>query len=446
MKNILLLSLLALTFSATAQETLVYNPNELSADNPSLQPLEPSFMHDYVQLGKAGQHWFVGGQGGASAFIGNPTGCGDLFDRIMPTWNAYVGKWVTPGFGVRLALQGSRYKTAELETTSFMIGHADMMWNLAETFRKPTDRLPRWDFAIYAGTGLVRGANLITEKGYDRNFMFAATYGVYTRFRLNRWLFLSGELGGFTTFRNFDGEGEVDKLGDNMPSASLGIGFNIGSQRWRRAIEANDFINQNDKLLDYIYRLNTTNEDLVKVHNMDQKTIREFRKIIEIEGLMDKYASFFAADSTSDKNSYPGLLALKARIELMQSNGSRQKKNETPTQQASPSVIDVPIYFFFQLGKAVLSEDAQLINLDEIARVAKQHNLKIRIASAADSATGTEANNENLSIARAKYITQQLKLRGVKESDIQEIALGGIAEYENPKYNRYSRVSLYLEI
>ena len=97
---------------------------------------------------------------------------------------------------------------------------------------------------------------------------------------------------------------------------------------------------------------------------MDQKTIREFRKIIEIEGLMDKYASFFAADSTSDKNSYPGLLALKARIELMQSNGSRQKKNETPIQQARPNVIDVPIYFFFQLGKAVLSEDAQLVNLD----------------------------------------------------------------------------------
>lgn len=441
MKKFYLLSMIALSLTARAQETLSINPHQLKV-------IEPSYMEDYVQLGKWGQHWFFGIQGGASAFVGNPIGCGDLFDRIKPTWNVYIGKWITPGIGMRMALQGSQYKNSELMTTSFMLGHADLMWNVAELFRKPTESAPHWDLALYLGTGFVRGANSYTEEGIIRNFLFAATYGIYSRFNFNRRFFISADLGGFSTFRNFDGQGKPGKLCDNMPSLFAGLGINLGAPEWRHAVEASSYIDQNDQLLTFVGQLKLSNEKLQSIHNMDMKTINEYKKILRMEGLMDKYSYVFERDSLDEKNNYPGFLALKARIDQME----KQHKNTSRTIKQSEQeddnqkIIDIPVYFFFQLGKAALTDDSQLINLDEIADVAKRHNLKIRIASAADRATGSEQNNGNLSIARANFIAQQLKLRGIKEEDIEEIALGGIAEHDNPKENRYSKVSLYFEL
>ena len=110
------------------------------------------------------------------------------------------------------------------------------------------------------------------------------------------------------------------------------------------------------------------------------------------------------------------------------------------------SVGNVPIFFFFQLGKAQLTDDSQLINLDELAKVATSHNLKVNIAGAADSATGSRDINTELSEERARYITQELVKRGVPSERIKSISLGGIQEYSNPKDNRYCKVSLYLEM
>ena len=47
------------------------------------------------------------------------------------------------------------------------------------------------------------------------------------------------------------------------------------------------------------------------------------------------------------------------------------------------------MYFFFQINSDNLVDDSQMVNLDEIARIAKDENLKVSISGAADSATGT---------------------------------------------------------
>ena len=114
--------------------------------------------------------------------------------------------------------------------------------------------------------------------------------------------------------------------------------------------------------------------------------------------------------------------------------------------QDRPNVLNIPIYFFFELGKATLTDDSQLINLDELAKVAIEHNLKVHIAGAADSATGSENVNSELSEERARFIAEELSKRGVPTDRMKGVSLGGIQEFSNPKDNRYSRVSLYLEI
>ena len=75
--------------------------------------------------------------------------------------------------------------------------------------------------------------------------------------------------------------------------------------------------------------------------------------------------------------------------------------------ETQPNILNIPIYFFFQLGKAELTDESQLINLDELAKVAIEHNLKVHIAGAADSATGSENGNSSLSKERTRFIAKE---------------------------------------
>ena len=100
MKKSILISLLALSMATSVHASMIDSLLWVTVDTPDLHRLTPTLTTDYVQFGKASQHWFIGVQVGASALIGNPVGCGDLFDRIMPSFNAYVGKWITPAVGV----------------------------------------------------------------------------------------------------------------------------------------------------------------------------------------------------------------------------------------------------------------------------------------------------------------------------------------------------------
>ena len=46
--------------------------------------------------------------------------------------------------------------------------------------------------------------------------------------------------------------------------------------------------------------------------------------------------------------------------------------------------VGVPVYFFFKLNSDKLVDESQLVNLDDIAKIAKEENLKIKISGAAD--------------------------------------------------------------
>ena len=443
MKKIIFMAALSLSMTASARDIPVDSLHVNPVSNPILQRLSPSYTNDYVQVGKFNQHWFIGVQGGASAFLGKPLGCGDIFDRTMPTLNVYGGKWFTPDVGLRVAFQGLKFKDSNLDKTKYQLLHADLMYNMANLFRTPNETMPRWDFIPYLGAGLAHGRNvLMTDGSKSRNMQFALTYGIQTRYHVGERLFLSGELGGFSTFRDFDSYGTRGKIGDNMLSLSLGVGFNIGCPRWKHAIDAAPYINQNDYLLSYMERLETSNRSLSNQHNMDRRTLDELKKILEIEGLLGKYGYLFD-DSSNGKNNYRGLLSLRSRMKGMTGFNEPSIPQEL---ESMPNLLNIPIYFFFKLGKAELTDDSQLINLDELAKVAKEHNLKVHIAGAADSATGTSAINEELSKSRTRFIAKELKKHGVATEKMKGVSLGGINEYRNPQNNRFGKVSLYLEI
>ncbi|MEY8606791.1 OmpA family protein [Muribaculum intestinale] len=181
---------------------------------------------------------------------------------------------------------------------------------------------------------------------------------------------------------------------------------------------------------------------------------------------MDAYNSALAEGYLM--NDYSGLNSLKKRLrEGKKDNSAIDSKfgyvqsnnaNGNMTDGDSSSVmhgylgdavnrnapIGAPIYFFFELGTANLIEESQLVNIDEIARVAEKYGLVIEVTGAADKATGTEMINSNLGSLRASFIAGLLKDRGFKENMIKTFSKGGIDDYTPGKANRNAIVRLFL--
>ena len=97
-----------------------------------------------------------------------------------------------------------------------------------------------------------------------------------------------------------------------------------------------------------------------------------------------------------------------------------------------------------ELGTDRLLNRSQLVNLDEVARIAKKYGLKVKVIGAADSATGSEAINDNLSRSRARFIAEELMKRGMESGTISQIFDGGIDDYSPNEANRHTRIMLYL--
>lgn len=105
--------------------------------------------------------------------------------------------------------------------------------------------------------------------------------------------------------------------------------------------------------------------------------------------------------------------------------------------------IGSPVYFFFNLNTAHLTDASQMLNLDELARVAKKYGLSLRVTGAADSSTGTPVLNGSLSTSRADYIVAELKKRGIPIERIVKVSRGGIADHVPVEVNRHTKVELF---
>jgi outer membrane protein OmpA-like peptidoglycan-associated protein len=204
---------------------------------------------------------------------------------------------------------------------------------------------------------------------------------------------------------------------------------------------------------------------LERAYNDNARIIAELRKILDIEGLLDKYSKCF--DGSSDLhsgypvNDYSGLNSLRKRLSGEKNGNKNANKNggkkSSETSKSSKMAngsdnihledgdcLGAPIFFFFELGTSDLVDNSQLVNLNEIARIAIKYGLKIDVAGAADSITGTEEINDNLGVARSQYIAEYLTANGVSAENISSHSEGGIDTYTPNPANRNATVRLYL--
>lgn len=380
-----------------------------------LMPVNPTYLKHVSEAANWGRNWFIEAKGGASAFLGTPIGCGDVFDRVTPLLQIGVGKWFTPAIGGRIGFQGLSFKNAEFHTMKYQFVRADFLYNITSGIRQNESGIPLWDVIPFVGVGMIHNSDWINnctcQGGSSGSHPFAFTYGVEARYRISDLVHLVGEVSGMLTARNFDGIGTSTKFGDNMISVSAGLSFTIGKTGWKRVVDATPYIEQNLALQDYIAYMRDRNAHLEKrlAGNDDGKTVYP-------------------------KNSYSGLNSLRARLSM---NGDSLSSSDHLKVS-----IGVPVYFFFKLNSDKLVDKSQLVNLDDIAKMAKQENLKIKISGAADSATGTQSGNQDLGKRRAKFIAKALIKRGVDKSQIKAYNLGGIDKYAANEANRFTTVVL----
>lgn len=126
-----------------------------------MTPLKPTYLASVSSGGGWGSNWFVNVQGGASAFIGSPLGCADLFDRTMPVLQVSLGKWFTPAVGGRISYQGMKFKDSQLETRGYKFVHADIMYNLTHAVHVNDNGLSRWDVIPFVGIGMIHNEDSV---------------------------------------------------------------------------------------------------------------------------------------------------------------------------------------------------------------------------------------------------------------------------------------------
>ena len=482
-KKIVIMSMLclALTAPVSGQSNEVdssYMEPVVTSD-VMLQSLQPTYLRNVSEGSGWDRNWFLEVKGGTSAFLGSPVGCGDLFDRLTPALQVGVGKWFTPAVGGRIEFQGCQFKNAEFSTMKYQFIHADFMYNLTAFIRQNELGLSRWDVIPFLGIGMVHNSDWSSGNRSGTNHPFAFAYGLEARYRITNRLHMLAELSGMTTMKNFDAIGSSSRFGDNMLTLSAGLSVTIGKVGHKRIIDAKPYMSQNEWLLDYANGLSSRNRYLTKRVHEDEQCMAEYRKILEIEGLLDLYKDRLTdkghtkIKSLYPKNDYSGLNSLRARLAnrgwdgnpntmpraMQKRNGMEDTEdiysldslfnNSGVTDNAYLSAmlngqeyIGAPIYFFFHLGTDVLTEKNQVMNLDEIARVANKHGLQVKVIGAADSATGTESINDNLSRQRAEYIRRLLLDRGVDDSRVYTIYAGGIDKYSPAEANRNTCVVL----
>lgn len=497
MKHNLYILSVALMASAVSSDAFAYARTSRTHPSDVMELIyspSVSYNKDVVESPGWKGNWFVGANGGINAFLGTPMGCNDLGGRINGQFGINAGKWFTPTVGSRLSFNGYWLSNAENKTQNGWGVSSEILWNLTNALYGNSDKT-RFGLVPYLGVGMLH------NKQTQMN-PFALSYGVIAQYGLTSRLKLNLELGCKTTFSDFDGSGTPNRFGgDNILSLSAGVSFTLGQSGFRKVIDAKPVMLDNARLRELCLSLSEDNDRLSRKSSNDARIVAELKKILEIEGLLSRYGNIFHKESDNKDavshfpvNDYSGLNSLRARLKgakndysskmlknledldgidaetdyidaiingesvdsiirqtFSTNNGlttdsvaAADSNNYLALIQSGKKCLGSPIYVFFNLGTTNLTDKSQLVNLDEIARVAKQYGLRIRVTGAADSGTGNSQINHRLGNDRSDYIINQLKERGVNTSLITKINQGGIDRLIPGEANRHCKIELFL--
>ena len=342
-------------------------------------------------------NWFFSIGGGAEATFGDNDSAGSFGKRISPTLNISVGKWFTPGLGLRLQYSGLQargftydkgadyVKGAELkdgyykQRFDYMNLHGDVMFNLNALFGGYNQHRV-YEIIPYVGAGFTHNYSKPHREALSVNA------GIINKFRISNAVDINLELSAMAAEDKFDGEVGGGHGYDGVLSATVGLTYRFPARGFRRPMP--QLISQ-----------------------------------IELAAMQDKLA-MMGAQNAELKNA------------LVQAE-NQPVAEVTETQVIVPDPDIAPRTVFFQIGSAELSP-REIMNLSYLAEQMKQFpNATYTVNGYADSATGTPAFNKELSLKRAQAVKNALvKNYGIAADRLNVEAGGGVDKFGQPILNR----------
>ena len=111
----------------------------------------------------------------------------------------------------------------------------------------------------------------------------------------------------------------------------------------------------------------------------------------------------------------------------------------------SEDILSYPFSIFFNRDSYQLMSRRDIVNLREIAKVAKDNGYKLLLTGSCDSATATPAYNQTLSENRCNKIKVELLELGVPEDQIVIEPIGGVKILDPTEYDRRVLIQLLKE-
>lgn len=345
-------------------------------------------------------NWFITVGGDYNAFYSDESHGQGFSHSPFKDWRrdygfgVGIGKWFTPGIGLRTKFSGVWGKTVQSEICS---ENKDMKnyWNVNEQVLFNLSNLlcgynesRVWNFIPYMGVGVVRNC---TSNIYGMDW----NVGVMNTWRLSKHVGVYLDLSWLSAEPKIDGATLRDqprgfKNYDQIYTAEVGLKFNLGKATWDKVPDVDALMAMNKEQMDAL------NASLRDAQNEN------------------------------------------ARLKDLLANQKPSEAKEVIKKELATTIQSV----FFNINKSKIASRKDLVNVKEVAKYAKANGNKIVVTGYADSKTGTARINQTLSQKRAQTVANELVKMGISRDNIIIKAAGGVNDLSPISYNRRATVEL----
>lgn len=347
----------------------------------------------FIQVGGEWNAWYSNEEHGSDLAI-SPI---EKF-RSGPSASIAIGKWFTPGIGLRTKVQGIWGKTVAYgdddnlgNFNKYWIANEQVLLNLSNIFCGYNPKRT-WNFIPFFGGNIGRSMTYNT-------YATGLSAGILNEFRLSKAIALNFELGWNYMHEDMDGINKGGKGSfrgwesrDNNVYAELGLTFNLGKATWEKTPDVDAIKRLYQSQIDALNaKLDDANAEIARLN----KLIRDHK--------------------------CPEVPAVTAPVK---------------------EFVTTPVSVFFNINKTTIASQKDLVNVKGIAKYAKDNNLNVKVDGYADSATGKAAYNQKLSEKRAETVANELVKMGVSRDKISCTGHGGVNELSPISFNRRATVQV----
>lgn len=271
-----------------------------------------------VETNLFGSNWFISGGVGAQMYFGDHDSEAGFGKRLAPALDIAVGKWFTPGIGLRVAYNGLQAKGATPSVNdpyakgdTYSNGfhkrkwnvanfHGDVLFNLSNMFCGYNEERV-YSFIPYVGAGLVYSWTDPKEDNLGINA------GLINRFRLSSALDLNVELRGVLMKNSFGGFGK-----EAIGGLTVGVTYKFKNRGWE-AVPTVPMVpeSQLNDMRDKVNALQGENEslkrDLVEARNKKPEVVVEKQMV---PGMTRLVVVFNIGKSNISKREYMNIEAM----------------------------------------------------------------------------------------------------------------------------------------